>query len=67
MPTPNRLPDLEKGTLKVPATHIIYLPTSTILVSTEKPNPPPKKLVRKVSRRIRFVLWFNTYRFAYFC
>lgn len=35
----------------------------TQIVATQKEKPPtPKKSKRKVSRAIRFSLWFNTYR-----
>lgn len=37
---------------------------SQLVTSCEKPNPPPivKQPPRKVSRSIRMMLWFNTYR-----
>jgi hypothetical protein len=37
---------------------------SQILAATEISKPPPKAPKPKVSRLIRFSLWFNTYRFV---
>jgi hypothetical protein len=35
---------------------------SQLIATSQTQKPPPKKVQRKVSRAIRFSLWFNTYR-----
>jgi len=38
---------------------------SQLISASQLQKPPPKKVERKVSRAIRFSLWFNTYRFVH--
>jgi hypothetical protein len=62
---PSALPtaQVSSAEFKVNSTTVDGL-RAQILSIGESPKPPSRTSKRKVGRRIRFALWFNTYRFV---